>query len=207
MLDPPVESLGVSIHAPARGATCLADCLRNHTGVSIHAPARGATTIGDAVIARIVKEGYPVAEMGIDMTCRSGVQPFYIPCTNRAHPCHAFFEQYGTETRYIGRHGIDPSAYLKTAPTRPTLERAQQSSIVAAAPAGLPPELSDMKKKLMGMAEGRHDLFFDFACKTAIHFKDKAKVAAELYDVAGSDAKLRGKVKPALNSLRKYRLI
>ena len=69
------------------------------------------------------------------------------------------------------------------------------------------PELSDMKRKLMGMAEGRHDLFFDFACKTAIHFKDKAKVAKELYDVAGSDAKLRGKVKPALNSLRKYRLI
>ena len=64
-----------------------------------------------------------------------------------------------------------------------------------------------MKRKLMSMAEGRHELFFDFACKTAIHFKDKAKVANELYDVAGSDAKLRGKVKPALNSLRKYRLI
>ena len=158
----------------------------------------------DSVIARIVEEGYPVAEMGIDMTCRSGVQSFYIPCTNRAHPGHAFFEHYGTETRDIGRYGIDPSAYLKTAPTRPTLERAKQSSIAVD---GLSPELSDMKKKLMGMAEGRHALFFDFACKTAIHFKDKAKVTKELYDVAGSDAKLRGKVKPALNSLRKYRLI
>ncbi len=60
---------------------------------------------------------------------------------------------------------------------------------------------------LLGMAEGRHDLFFDYACKTAIHFKDEAKVAKELYDVAGSDAKLRAKVKPALNSLRKYWLI
>ena len=69
----------------------------------------------DTVILRIVEEGYPVAEMGIDMTSRSGIQSFYIPCTNRAHPGHAFFEHYGTETRDIGRYGIDPSAYLKTA--------------------------------------------------------------------------------------------
>jgi hypothetical protein len=158
----------------------------------------------DSVILRIVEGGYPVAEMGIDMTSRSGVQPYYIPCTNRAHPGHAFFEQYGTETRDIGRYGIAPSTYLKTAQATQILERARHSSIAVD---GLSPELSDMKKKLMGMAEGRHALFFDYACKTAIHFKDEAKVAAELYDVAGSDAKLRGKVKPALNSLRKYRLV
>jgi hypothetical protein len=52
----------------------------------------------DSVIARIVEEGYPVAEMGIDMTCRSGVQSYYIPGTNRAYPGHVFFEHYGTET-------------------------------------------------------------------------------------------------------------
>ena len=159
------------------------------------------------MISRIEEQGYPISEMGIDLSCRSGVQSYYTPGTNRDHPDYAFFQQYGTDTRDIGRYAIDPSAYLKTAPTRPTLERAQLSSIVAAAPAGLPPELSDMKRKLMDMAEGRHALFFDYACRTAIHFKDEAKVAKELYDVAGSDAKLRDKVKPALNSLRKYRLI
>ena len=39
------ESLGslVSIHAPARGATCFKAILRHANGVSIHAPARGAT--------------------------------------------------------------------------------------------------------------------------------------------------------------------
>ena len=159
----------------------------------------------DAVIARIVADGYPTAEMGIDMTSRSGVQPFYIPCTNRAYPDHAFFEHYGTDSRDILRHGIDPSSYFKTAPTRPTLERTKQSSINIAA--SLSSELFDMKRKIMAMSEGRHALFFDFACKTAIHFKDEAKVAAELYEVAGSDPKLRVKVKPALNSLRKYGLI
>ena len=33
----------VSIHAPARGATCSYPCPRRRKGVSIHAPARGAT--------------------------------------------------------------------------------------------------------------------------------------------------------------------
>ena len=81
----------------------------------------------DSVIARIVEQGYPIEEMGIDLSCRSGVQSFYIPCTNRAYPDHAFFEQYGTETRDIARHGIDPSSYEKTAPVPPTLERVRDN--------------------------------------------------------------------------------
>jgi hypothetical protein len=35
----------------------------------------------DSVILRIVEEGHPIPEMGIDMTSRSGVQPYYIPST------------------------------------------------------------------------------------------------------------------------------
>ena len=35
----------VSIHAPARGATCFLSSLRAGTNVSIHAPARGATIL------------------------------------------------------------------------------------------------------------------------------------------------------------------
>ena len=108
----------------------------------------------DSVIARIVADGYPIKEMGIDMTSRSGNQSFYIPCTNRAHPGHAFFEQYGTETRDIGRYGIDPSTYLKTAPIAPPLERARQSSIAVDAPNTLTPEFRDLKTKLMGPRGG-----------------------------------------------------
>ena len=54
------------------------------------------------------------------------------------------------------------------------------------------------------MPRGQNDGFFKFACKTAAHFKDEARVAKELYEVAGSDKKLNAKVKPALTSLRKY---
>ena len=161
----------------------------------------------DSVIARIVEEGYPIEEMGIDLSCRSGVQSFYIPCTNRAYPDHAFFEQYGTETRDIARYGIDPSSYDKTAPVPPTLERAKQSSIGADVPSTLTPELLDMKAKLIAMPRGQNDGFFKFACKTAAHFKDEARVTKELYEAAGADRKLQAKVKPALNSLRKYGLI
>jgi len=46
------------------------------------------------------------------------------------HPAYAFFEQYGTETRDIGRYGIDPSTYLRTAQATQILERARHSSIV-----------------------------------------------------------------------------
>jgi hypothetical protein len=161
----------------------------------------------DSVIARIVEQGYPIEEMGIDLSCRSGVQSFYIPCTNRAYPDHAFFEQYGTETRDISRYGIDPSSYDKTAPAPPALERAKQLLIGADGPKTLAPELSDMKAKLIAMPRGQNDGFFKFACKTAAHFKDEARVAKELYEVAGSDPKLNAKVKPALTSLRKYGLI
>ena len=38
-----VESVEVSIHAPARGATGQGRYRQRHLGVSIHAPARGAT--------------------------------------------------------------------------------------------------------------------------------------------------------------------
>jgi len=79
----------------------------------------------DSVIERIAEQGYPIEEMGIDLSCRSGNQSFYIPCANRLYRDYAFFEQYGTETRDIARYGIDPSGYEKTAPVLP---RSKESS-------------------------------------------------------------------------------
>jgi hypothetical protein len=162
----------------------------------------------DSVIARIVEQGYSIEEMGIDLSCRSGVQSFYIPCTNRAYPDHAFFEQYGTETRDIARYGIDPSGYEKTAPVPPKLERVRQSSIAADGPSALSPELLDMKAKFRAMPRGQNHEFFTFSWKTAVHFKgDESKITQALFDAAGADRKLQAKVKPALYSLRKYGLI
>ena len=60
-----------------------------------------------------------------------------------------------------------------------------------------------MKAELIAMPGGQNDGFFKFACRTAAR-KPGSK---ELYEAAGADRKLQAKVKPALNSLRKYGLI
>ena len=162
----------------------------------------------DSVIARIVEEGYPIEEMGIDLSCRSGVQSFYIPCTNRAYPDHAFFEQYGTQTRDIARYGTDPSSYEKTVPVHPTLERMRQSSIAADVPSTLTPELSEMQAELRAMPRGQNDGFFTFGWKTAVHFKgDESKITEALLEAAGSDRSLQSKIKSVLTSLKNYGLM
>jgi MT-A70 len=56
------------------------------------------------------------------------------------------------------------------------------------------------------MFEGRHALFFDFACKAASQFKDEATGAKELRDAADSAPKMHAEAQPALNSLRKLAL-
>ena len=64
------------------------------------------------MIARIVEEGYPIEEMGIDRTrpkWRAILRHFlHQP---RLSLLLALFQQYGTETRDIARYGIDPSSY------------------------------------------------------------------------------------------------
>ena len=75
-------------------------------------------------------------------------------------------------------------------------------------PSTLTPELSEMQAKFTAMPRGQNDGFFKFACKTAVHFKgDQAKITKALHEAAGADRKLQAKIKPALNSLRKYGLI
>ena len=62
-----------------------------------------------------------------------------------------------------------------------------------------------MKATLMGMNEGRHDLLFSFACGLAFHFKgERSLVERHLYDVAGTDPKMKKKVKDCLKSLERY---
>ena len=51
----------------------------------------------------------------MDRNCRSGVQSFYMPGTNRHHQDWAFFKTFGTKTRELAQYGIDPTMYWKTA--------------------------------------------------------------------------------------------
>jgi len=157
----------------------------------------------NSVVSRLESEGLTVKEMGLDQQCKSGVQSFYMPCTNRAHPDYAFFRTHGTKTRDIERHGIDPSTYLKTA--KPEKTRRRKAFIAGDIPGHLSPELEQKKSTLMGMKENRHDLLFDFACGLAFHFKgNESVIEKHLEDVAARDSKMRRKAKDALKSLRRY---
>src|SRR5208337_2570828 len=157
----------------------------------------------DSIIARLESEGFSEEETGLDRQCKSGVQSFYMPCTNRAHPDYALFRTHGTKSRDIERYGIDPSTYWKTA--KPEKIRRPKAFIAGDIPQSLSPELEKLKSTLMGMKENRHALFFDFASKLASLFKgERSLVEKHLKDVADTDARMRRKVKDALKSLERY---
>ncbi len=170
----------------------------------------------DAILRRIEEEtGFSKREdTGIDPVCRSGIQPFYMPGTNRAYPESRYYSECGTPTRDIERHGIDPSAYIPRAKTAKSAESAAKAS-----PNGklngtgghqhitsLSPTLLKMKADLMSMKENRHNLFWDFGVRLRRHFRwDFTKVSEHYYDVAGSDPKMRKKASDNLKTLSKGR--
>ena len=75
-----VERVGVSIHAPARGATSIRKGFQHCVGVSIHAPARGATSgklvleIDDGVSIHAPARGATVPPVSI-ATLQMGFNP------------------------------------------------------------------------------------------------------------------------------------
>ncbi len=157
----------------------------------------------NSVIARLKDEGFSTADMGLDPQCKSGIQSFYLPCTNRSCPDYAFFRTHGTNTRDIEQYGIDPSTYWKTAkPERARMPRKSYSDEITVE---LSPELSERKSTLMAMTENRHYPFFMFGLRLASHFKkDRSMVERHLQDVARTDRKMSKWMKDVLKSLEKY---
>jgi hypothetical protein len=82
----------------------------------------------DAIVSRLEENGYSAKSAKLDPACRSGVQSFYLPCTNRVHQEWAFFETRGTKTRDLERCAIDPVMFGKTA--MPVVPRLAGNSIV-----------------------------------------------------------------------------
>ncbi len=102
----------------------------------------------NSIVSRLESEGFSEEDMGLDRQCKSGVQSFYLPCTNRAHPDYAFFRTHGMKTRDIERHGIEPSTYWKTAKPEKTRTR---RCFTGEIPSELSPELAKQKSTLMAM--------------------------------------------------------
>ena len=90
---------------------------------------RPATTIDQhkailaSIVHRLEQNGFSADSAKLDPNCKSGIQSFYLPCTNKAHETWAFFEKYGTKTRDLERCAIDPADYEATPTPRETAPR------------------------------------------------------------------------------------
>jgi hypothetical protein len=156
----------------------------------------------DAIATRLADSGYSAEATKLDPQCRSGVQSFWMPCTNKRHQDHARFILRGTKTREILRHGIDPNDYLKTKasastiPLKPPDRRSTDRR-----------EVEGMIAQLQGMSEDRHSLVFDIGLTFQRMGMSLVEIEQELKLAANGDRKLLKKIKGCIRSLKtgKYR--
>jgi hypothetical protein len=121
----------------------------------------------DSIVKRLKAKGFTEESSGIDKCCRNGTQSFYMPCTNRFHPEHAYFAKFGTKTRDIERYGIDPSLTLKTSVRR--TEKPQLSIVKPDWKERTPEQINGLietyKDEVRRLPEGRHKPFYICALK------------------------------------------
>ena len=154
----------------------------------------------DAIVARLEEHGYTTELARLDPACKSGVQSFFLPCSNRAHQEWAFFATRGTKTGDLKRCAIDPVLFGKTAlPVVLTL--AANSILVANA---TPEALDAATEKLRSMSEGRHSEVLMTGLNLSRLGLSQNEVATELYDLVGPQPHMRNKVPGVVKSLRKY---
>ena len=60
------------------------------------------------VARRLRNYGHSEQSAKLDSACKSGIQSFWMPCTNREFPEWAFFRTYGTKTVQLAKCAIDP---------------------------------------------------------------------------------------------------
>jgi hypothetical protein len=154
----------------------------------------------DAIVSRLEENGYTAKSAKLDPACRSGVQSFYLPCTNRSHQEWAFFEPRGTKTRDLERCTIDPVMFGKTAMA--VVPRLAGNSIVVAK--ATPEKIDAATVKLRSMNEGRnHEMFITGLNLSRLGLSPN-EIATELNAVVGSEPHMRKKVPSVMKSLRGY---
>ena len=160
----------------------------------------------DAVVARLEENGFTAASAKLDKQCRSGVQSFYIPATNREHPEWAFFEKYGLKSRELRRCAIDPvlveKAQKASAP-RPTWEPPIDTDSNFASEVSRE-RIDEALRELRTLKEGRHKPLFDAAVALAKMGLQKMQIEQELIFAVGRETKMRKKIREALRSLERY---
>jgi hypothetical protein len=137
---------------------------------------------------------------GLDNICRSGVQSFYLPGTNRNHPHAAFFRCYGCKQRDLARYAIEPANYA-------TLDSSSEAaeSTPHLRPTDIPQaQIDEVTARLRAMTEGRHAEAFKVGYRLARLGLHEADVDTVLREAVGPEPHMQRKVPYILRSLRKY---
>lgn len=157
----------------------------------------------DEIVRRLRSNGYTRKAAKLDPLCRSGIQPFFIPCTNRAHKESGFFEVYGLGKQEFERYGIDPTTYLTTAYEKVTPIRTRSTTSQPNGPTSHERQELALAwmKKIQAMTADRHLPFFEMGRDLAAKGFTKDGVSYWLYRTAGNERKMLEKVDLILSSL------
>lgn len=154
------------------------------------------------IISRLEINRYPLEDIKLDSACQSGIQSFWLPCTNKKHQEWAFFIQKGTKTADIRKYGIDPELYSRTVAVPDQQEHSSSTR------KRLPPtreEIDKITETVRNLREDRHTPFF----LAGLRLYDKGlpivDVERELQAILPSDPKKKRWVKDAIRSIKGYR--
>jgi len=149
-------------------------------------------------IARRIAAFSPASDL--DNICRSGVQSFYLPGTNRNHPHSAFFRCYGCKQRDLARYAIDPNDYVTAGYSLEKVKTALPSRVSDVNQS----KIDEITERLRAMSEGRHTEAFKVGYRLATLGLHEAEVDQVLRQVVGPQPHMQRKVPYILRSLRKY---
>jgi len=158
--------------------------------------------IFEEIVQRIEDAGFPREAAKLDKVCRCPTHSWYLPCTNRQEKDQAFIHTFGMQTRGVQRHGIDPQAFEFTRHCGPaTKVEIQRNSSVGRV--GGQREVELLKSTLRSMTSNRHQLFFELGVMMARKYGyPMPEVERNLFEVAGSDPKMRKKARDIMRSLK-----
>ena len=154
------------------------------------------------IISRLEINRYPLEDIKLDSACQSGIQSFWLPCTNKKHQEWAFFIQKGTKTADIRKYGIDPELYSRTVAVPD-----QQASPLGTSKR-LPPareEIDKITEMFRFLSEDRHVPFLRVGLKLYDKGLPIVDVERELQAILPSDPKKKRWVKDAIRSIKVYR--
>jgi hypothetical protein len=172
----------------------------------VTAPAQHKAALNE-ILKRLANVGFGDPEaMALDDNCKSAVQGYYLPCTNRRYPTWHFFEAVNTDKRSFAKYALRPPICMPSRITPKPKHQGQQREPFTVLPPNhpLPKDAQEDLDALKAMTSGRNRPLYLFALKLeALGCSDEA-IEGWLRTVSNEPG-IQGKIPSILESLRKRR--